>query len=203
MKKIMFAILATTMIGCSGLPSLPTSQKQPSIAEEKIANTVDVTREIYGIGKARISSAGPFVTEERAREQALNDLKSKMNQKIDGYFQQQLALVDTYSKRIYTGSLKELRDYTANIAIGNVTEKASFVNDGMLYIIVTASLEDIFKQSKYTFVEYTSDLLKRLETVKTNVNAMEYIQPIEPMNTAPVAKGEEKLVEDEEELLVK
>ncbi len=32
---------------------------------------------------------------------------------------------------------------------------------------------------------------------------MEYIQPIEPMNTAPESKGEEKLVEDEEELLVK
>lgn len=203
MKKIMFAILATTMIGCSGLPSLPDTQKQPSIAEEKIANTVDVSREIYGIGKARISAAGPFVTEERAREQALNDLKSKMNQKIDTYFQQQLALVDTYSKRIYTTSLKELRDYTSNIAIGNVTEKASFVNDGMLYIIVTASLEDIFKQSKYTFVEYTGDLIKRLENVKNSVNAMEYIQPVEPVNATPVVKGKEKPIEDEEELLVK
>ena len=203
MKKIMFAILATTMIGCSGLPSLPTtSQQQPSIAEEKIANTVDVSREIYGIGKARISAAGPFVTEERAREQALNDLKTKMNQKIDTYFQQQLALVDTYSKRIYTTSLRELRDYTANIAIGNVTEKASFVNDGMLYIIVTASLEDLFKQSKYTFVEYTADLIKRLENVKSSVNAMEYVQPIEPVNAAPVAK-EGKNIEDEEELLIK
>lgn len=199
MKKIMFAILATTMIGCSGLPSLPTSQKQPSMAEEKIANTVDINREIYGIGKARISSAGPFVTEERAREQALNDLKSKMNQKIDTYFQQQLALVDSYSKRIYTSSLKDLRDYTTNIALGNVTEKASFVNDGVLYIIVTASLEDIFKQSKYTFVEYTNDLIKRLDTVKNSVNAMEYVAPIE--NIAPMPAGEEKLVENEEELL--
>lgn len=203
MKKAMFILLATTMIGCSGLPTLSTQNKQPSMAEEKIANTVDINREIYGIGKARISSAGPFVTEERAREQALNDLKGKMNQKIDIYFQQELSLVDSYSKRIYTSSLKDLRDYTANIALGNVTEKASFVNDGMLYIIVTASLEDIFKQSKYTFVEYTSDLIKRLETVKTNVNAMEYIAPIENVNVNSVHSGEEKMIEDEEELLVK
>ncbi|MCI6151927.1 LPP20 family lipoprotein [Fusobacterium perfoetens] len=204
MKKTMFILLATTLIGCSGLQNFSTNPNNLSvICKEKIANNVDMSREIYGIGKAKISSSGQFVVEGKAREAALNQIKAKISAEVEKSFQQQMNLVDNYSKRIYNNSIKELKDYTTNVLVGNVVEKESFVADGYLYIIVTTSLEDIFKQSKFTFIEFTSDLIKRLEAIKSNVTNMEYVAPLETLNVTPIEneKGEDTLKLDEELIL--
>ncbi|NME36586.1 MULTISPECIES: LPP20 family lipoprotein [Fusobacterium] len=204
MKKTMFILLATTLIGCSGLQNFSTNPNNLSvICKEKIANNVDMSREIYGIGKAKISSSGQFVVEGKAREAALNQIKAKISAEVEKSFQQQMNLVDNYSKRIYNNSMKELKDYTTNVLVGNVVEKESFVADGYLYIIVTTSLEDIFRQSKFTFIEFTSDLIKRLEVIKSNVTNMEYVAPLETLNVTPIEneKGEDTLKLDEELIL--
>lgn len=205
MKKTMFILLATTLIGCSGLQNFSTNPNNLSvICKEKIANNVDMSREIYGIGKAKISSSGQFVVEGKAREAALNQIKAKISAEVEKSFQQQMNLVDNYSKRIYNNSIKELKDYTTNVLVGNVVEKESFVADGYLYIIVTTTLEDIFKQSKFTFIEFTTDLIKRLDVIKSNVTNMEYVAPLETLNVTPVEneKGEDTLKLDEE-LIIK
>ena len=182
MKKIAILLMTTALLGCSGL------QLNSKVAEEnktKISETVNFSTEIYGVGSAKITSAGAFIIEEDAKMEALKNLEKKLETQVDVFFNQHMALVDDYTKKVYSLALPDLKKYAINKAIANVEEKTSFANNGRLYTIVTASLEDIFIQTRYTFIEHSVDLINRLDMVKEKVRNSSFIPPIEKFEIAP------------------
>ena len=69
--------------------------------------------------------------------------------------------VDSNSKKIYTAILPDLRNYTTETLLLKATEKIALVDDNKSYVAVAVKKEDIAKESKFVFTEYTSSLIKK------------------------------------------
>lgn len=169
MKKILTFIITTFFIGCTGLPSIPSSTSSPAVLN-KVSEYVDLKSEIYGLGSNRISSAGTFVSEGKAKKDSLVKLKKNVTNEVDTYFNDFLKNVDPYSKSMFLSSKNELKNYAIDSILLNASQKETFNIDNKIYMISTVERKDVFEKSKFTFLEYTSNIKKRLENIYSDVN---------------------------------
>lgn len=169
MKKILTFIITAFFIGCTGLPSVPSSTSSPAVLN-KVSEYVDLKSEIYGLGSNRISSAGTFVAEGKAKKESLVKLKKNVANEVDIYFNDFLKNVDPYSKSMFLSSKNELKNYAIDSILLNASQKETFNIDNKIYMISTVERKDVFEKSKFTFLEYTSNIKKRLENIYSDVN---------------------------------
>lgn len=169
MKKFLLICFTAVMAGCSNLPSALTPVGISMVSQEKIAAAVSQS-ELYAVGAVKIDTAGSFIAEGKARTQARENLKSKISNEVTTIFNRYMENVDSNSKKIYTAALPDLRNYTTETLLLKATEKIALVDDNKSYVAVAVKKEDIAKESKFVFTEYTSSLIKKLESIRAAVS---------------------------------
>lgn len=169
MKKFLLICFTAVMAGCSNLPSALTPVGISMVSQEKIAAAVSQS-ELYAVGAVKIDTAGSFIAEGKARTQARENLKSKISNEVTTIFNRYMENVDSNSKKIYTAALPDLRNYTTETLLLKATEKIALVDDNKSYVAVAVKKEDIAKESKFIFTEYTSSLIKKLESIRAAVS---------------------------------
>lgn len=169
MKKFLLICFTAVMAGCSNLPSALTPVGISMVSQEKIAAAVSQS-ELYAVGAVKIDTAGSFIAEGKARTQARENLKSKISNEVTTIFNRYMENVDSNSKKIYTAALPDLRNYTTETLLLKATEKIALVDDNKSYVAVAVKKEDITKESKFVFTEYTSSLIKKLESIRAAVS---------------------------------
>lgn len=173
MKKIIFLMVLSIFVGCKNLPSATSNKTSPFI-QNKISTYVDLKTETYGLGVKKITSAGNFIAEGKAKKESILDLRKKIALEVDKYFETFLKSVDPYSKSMFLNSKSELETYAIDAILLKASQKESFSENGKIYIISLVKKEDIFKESKFTFVEYSSNVIKRLEKIKNSVESVNF-----------------------------
>lgn len=193
MKKFLILLTAVTVVGCSNI-SVPTSLVPTTIgiaSQEKIAAAVSKS-ELYAVGSSKIDTAGSFVAEGKARTQARENLKTKISNEVATIFNIYMQNVDANTKKVYTAALPDLRNYTTDTLLLKATEKIALVDNDKSYVVLAVNKEEISKESKFVFTEYTSSVIKKLETVKTLVGKSNAGLPIEVIDDAPVSFSPKK-----------
>lgn len=193
MKKILILLTAVTIAGCSNI-SVPTSLVPATIgiaSQEKIAAAVSKS-ELYAVGSSKIDTAGSFVAEGKARTQARENLKTKISNEVATIFNVYMQNVDANTKKVYTAALPDLRNYTTDTLLLKATEKIALVDNDKSYVVLAVNKEEISKESKFVFTEYTSSVIKKLETVKTLVGKSNAGLPIEIIDDTPVSFSPKK-----------
>lgn len=193
MKKILILLTAVTIVGCSNI-SVPTSLVPATIgiaSQEKIAAAVSKS-ELYAVGSSKIDTAGSFVAEGKARTQARENLKTKISNEVATIFNVYMQNVDANTKKVYTAALPDLRNYTTDTLLLKATEKIALVDNDKSYVVLAVNKEEISKESKFVFTEYTSSVIKKLETVKTLVGKSNAGLPIEVIDDTPVSFSPKK-----------
>ena len=193
MKKILILLTAVTIAGCSNI-SVPTSLVPASIgiaSQEKIAAAVSKS-ELYAVGSSKIDTAGSFVAEGKARTQARENLKTKISNEVATIFNVYMQNVDANTKKVYTAALPDLRNYTTDTLLLKAVEKIALVDNDKSYVVLAVNKEEISKESKFVFTEYTSSVIKKLETVKTLVGKSNAGLPIEVIDDTPVSFSSKK-----------
>lgn len=193
MKKFLILLTAVTVAGCSNI-SVPTSLVPASIgiaSQEKIAAAVSKS-ELYAVGSSKIDTAGSFVAEGKARTQARENLKTKISNEVATIFNVYMQNVDANTKKVYTAALPDLRNYTTDTLLLKATEKIALVDNDKSYVVLAVNKEEISKESKFVFTEYTSSVIKKLETVKTLVGKSNAGLPIEVIDDTPVSFSPKK-----------
>ena len=193
MKKFLILLTAVTVAGCSNI-SVPTSLVPTTIgiaSQEKIAAAVSKS-ELYAVGSSKIDTAGSFVAEGKARTQARENLKTKISNEVATIFNVYMQNVDANTKKVYTAALPDLRNYTTDTLLLKATEKIALVDNDKSYVVLAVNKEEISKESKFVFTEYTSSVIKKLETVKTLVGKSNAGLPIEVIDDTPVSFSPKK-----------
>ena len=193
MKKILILLTAVTIAGCSNI-SVPTSLVPATIgiaSQEKIAAAVSKS-ELYAVGSSKIDTAGSFVAEGKARTQARENLKTKISNEVATIFNVYMQNVDANTKKVYTAALPDLRNYTTDTLLLKAVEKIALVDNDKSYVVLAVNKEEISKESKFVFTEYTSSVIKKLETVKTLVGKSNAGLPIEVIDDTPVSLSPKK-----------
>lgn len=193
MKKILILLTAVTIAGCSNI-SVPTSLVPATIgiaSQEKIAAAVSKS-ELYAVGSSKIDTAGSFVAEGKARTQARENLKTKISNEVATIFNVYMQNVDANTKKVYTAALPDLRNYTTDTLLLKATEKIALVDNDKSYVVLAVNKEEISKESKFVFTEYTSSVIKKLETVKTLVGKSNAGLLIEVIDDTPVSFSPKK-----------
>ena len=193
MKKFLVLLTAVTVAGCSNI-SVPTSLVPATIgiaSQEKIAAAVSKS-ELYAVGSSKIDTAGSFVAEGKARTQARENLKTKISNEVATIFNVYMQNVDANTKKVYTAALPDLRNYTTDTLLLKATEKIALVDNDKSYVVLAVNKEEISKESKFVFTEYTSSVIKKLETVKTLVGKSNAGLPIEVIDDTPVSLSPKK-----------
>lgn len=193
MKKFLILLTAVTVAGCSNI-SVPTSLVPASIgiaSQEKIAAAVSKS-ELYAVGSSKIDTAGSFVAEGKARTQARENLKTKISNEVATIFNVYMQNVDANTKKVYTAALPDLRNYTTDTLLLKAVEKIALVDNDKSYVVLAVNKEEISKESKFIFTEYTSSVIKKLETVKTLVGKSNAGLPIEVIDDTPVSFSSKK-----------
>ena len=193
MKKFLVLLTAVTVAGCSNI-SVPTSLVPATIgiaSQEKIAAAVSKS-ELYAVGSSKIDTAGSFVAEGKARTQARENLKTKISNEVATIFNVYMQNVDANTKKVYTAALPDLRNYTTDTLLLKAVEKIALVDNDKSYVVLAVDKEEISKESKFVFTEYTSSVIKKLETVKTLVGKSNAGLPIEVIDDTPVSFSSKK-----------
>ena len=193
MKKFLILLTAVTIAGCSNI-SVPTSLVPTTIgiaSQEKIAAAVSKS-ELYAVGSSKIDTAGSFVAEGKARTQARENLKTKISNEVATIFNVYMQNVDANTKKVYTAALPDLRNYTTDTLLLKAVEKIALVDNDKSYVVLAVNKEEISKESKFVFTEYTSSVIKKLETVKTLVGKSNAGLPIEVIDDTPVSFSSKK-----------
>ena len=193
MKKFLILLTAVTIAGCSNI-SVPTSLVPTTIgiaSQEKIAAAVSKS-ELYAVGSSKIDTAGSFVAEGKARTQARENLKTKISNEVATIFNVYMQNVDANTKKVYTAALPDLRNYTTDTLLLKAVEKIALVDNDKSYVVLAVNKEEISKESKFVFTEYTSSVIKKLETVKTLVGKSNAGLPIEVIDDTPVSFSPKK-----------
>lgn len=193
MKKLLVLLTAVTVAGCSNI-SVPTSLVPATIgiaSQEKIAAAVSKS-ELYAVGSSKIDTAGSFVAEGKARTQARENLKTKISNEVATIFNIYMQNVDANTKKVYTAALPDLRNYTTDTLLLKAVEKIALVDNDKSYVVLAVNKEEISKESKFVFTEYTSSVIKKLETVKTLVGKSNAGLPIEVIDDTPVSFSPKK-----------
>ena len=69
-----------------------------------------------------------------------------------------------------TQARENLKSKTTETLLLKATEKIALVDDNKSYVAVAVKKEDIAKESKFVFTEYTSSLIKKLESIRAAVS---------------------------------
>jgi len=178
MKKILALIITVIVAGCSNLPASLTPTTISVASQEKIAASVSKS-ELYAVGSSKIDAAGSFVAEGKARMQARENLKIKISNEVATIFNSYMLNVDANTKKVYTAALPDLRNYTTDTLLLKAAEKVALVDDNKSYVALAVKKEDIAKESKFVFTEYTSSVIKKLETVRNLIKNSNTGLPIE------------------------
>lgn len=193
MKKFLILLTAVTVAGCSNI-SVPTSLVPATIgiaSQEKIAAAVSKS-ELYAVGSSKIDTAGSFVAEGKARTQARENLKTKISNEVATIFNVYMQNVDANTKKVYTAALPDLRNYTTDTLLLKAVEKIALVDNDKSYVVLAVNKEEISKESKFVFTEYTSSVIKKLEAIKTLVGKSNAGLPIEVIDDTPVSLSPKK-----------
>lgn len=166
MKKFLVFITAVIITGCSNLPSSFTQTGISVVSQEKIAASISKS-ELYAVGSSKIDAAGSFVAEGKARANARENLRTKISSEVSSLFNNYMSNVDANTKKVYTAALPDLKNYTTDTLLLKATEKIALVDDNKSYVAVAVQKEDIIKEAKFVFTEYTSSVIKKLEGIKT------------------------------------
>lgn len=185
MKKFLVLFIAVIIAGCTNLPSTLTPVGISVVSQEKIAAAVSKS-ELYAVGSSKIDTAGSFVAEGKARTQARENLKTKISNEVATIFNSYMLNVDANTKKVYTAALPDLRNYTTDTLLLKATEKIALVDDNRSYVALAVKKEDIAKESKFVFTEYTLSVIKRLENIKTLVGNSNAGIPIE-IDSVPIS----------------
>lgn len=177
MKKFMFLIYLSTFIGCANISNLTSSNNSSTFVQEKINLYVSSDEDLYGVGSAKITSSGDFIAVNKAKKVAKDNLKSKVSEQVNSDFAKLMAYVDPYSATIYNSAKEELKTYIIDSVSANASEKEAFSNDGKIYIVSVVNKEDIFRETKFAFNEYTTTVFKRLEEITFKLKNINYIVP--------------------------
>lgn len=178
MKKFLLIFITAFIAGCSNLSSTLTPASISIASQEKIAASVSKS-ELYAVGTAKIDAAGSFIAEGKARANARENLKNKISSEVTNIFNSYMLNVDTNSKKIYTAVLSDLKTYTTDTLLLKASEKIALVDDNKSYVAVAVKKEDIAKESKFVFTEYTSSVIKKLENIKALVANSNIGLPVE------------------------
>ncbi len=172
MKKIIFLFLMTITLlaftGCENLPTMGGTSKSP-MSQERIATAVDVNEEIFGVGSATVTESGQGVAKMRANKIAREDLQKKLLKETKTILKAYLIEIDFYSKNISEKVISDLSEYITNILLNDATEKDSWIENEEIYVVLAINRNEIPEKTRDTFVAHIDSIIKKLETLKTNI----------------------------------
>lgn len=168
MKKFLLFLITVIIAGCTNLTESLTPVSVSIASQEKIAASVS-NSDLYAVGSAKIDASGSFIAEGKARNNARENLKNKISDEVSKIFNTYMTNVDSNSRRVYTTALPDLKNYTTETLLLKASEKIALVDGDKSYVAVAVKKDDIIKESKFVFTEYTSSVIKKLESIKTAV----------------------------------
>lgn len=181
-KKLVIGIISTVLLlmtGCTNLGT-PSSTSSP-MSQERIASSVDINEEIYGIGSSSIEESGQGVAKMRASKAAREDISAKISKETTDVLKAYLMEIDFYSKNISDNVIKDLSEYITNTLLGETEEKDTWVENDKIYTVITIERSKIPSYSRDIFVFHIDSIIKKLTEVKAKIIAI----PIENVDSKP------------------
>lgn len=181
-KKLLIGIFSTALLlmtGCTNLGA-PSSTSSP-MSQERIASSVDINEEIYGIGSSNIEESGQGVAKMRASKAAREDISAKISKETTDVLKAYLMEIDFYSKNISDNVIKDLSEYITNTLLGETEEKDTWVENDKIYTVITIERSKIPSYSRDIFVFHIDSIIKKLTEVKAKIIAI----PIENVDSNP------------------
>ncbi|GLI55563.1 hypothetical protein PM10SUCC1_10770 [Propionigenium maris DSM 9537] len=198
MKKRMimgFCTALLLMTGCTSLEGLGSSSSSKSpMSQERIAASVDVNDEIFGIGSAPIVESGQGVAKMRANKEAREDIRKKLQKETEDVLTAYLVEIDFYSKKISDNVMEDLSEYISNNMLNDTEEKDSWVENDRIYTVIAIDRDEVPLRSRDTFVTHIDSIIKKLTDLKGQILNI----PIEAVQKEPVVTTSEKVEVTEE-----
>lgn len=184
-----FAAALFIITGCTGLDSLggSSSTKSP-MSQERIADSVDINEEIFGIGSAAIEESGRGVAKMRASKEARDDIKKKLLVETQTVLNAYLIEIDFYSKKISDRVMSDLSEYITDSMLSDTVEKDSWVENERIYTVIAIEKSEVPLRSRDTFVFHIESIIKKLTDLKAQIMEI----PLEDVSTpAPTLTADE------------
>ncbi len=173
MKKRMMIGLCTALLlmtGCTSLEGLGSSSSSKSpMSQERIAASVDVNDEIFGIGSAPIVESGQGVAKMRANKEAREDIRKKLQKETEDVLTAYLVEIDFYSKKISDKVMADLSEYISNNMLNDTEEKDSWVENERIYTVIAIDRDEVPLRSRDTFVTHIDNIIKKLTDLKGQI----------------------------------
>lgn len=183
------------MTGCTNLGNLGSSSSSKSpMSQERIAASVDINDEIFGIGSAPIVESGQGVAKMRANKEAREDIRKKLQAETEDVLTAYLVEIDFYSKKISDNVMADLSEYISNNMLSDTEEKDSWVENERIYTVIAIDRNEVPLRSRDTFVTHIDNIIKKLTDLKGQIIAI----PIETVQEEPVVTTSEKVEVTEE-----
>lgn len=196
MKKFLFfiTIFSFLLTGCSSINNLideTLPKKEPAIPvalQEQIANKINPEKEIFAVGNATIDKSGSLIAQAKANKHAKDTLKEEIAKEVKINFNTFMLNTDTYSKGIISPVLKDLSDYTVDLAVKSATQKGAWENDSAVYSLFAVDREKINQLCKQVFTGYIGDISGKLNSIKERIGEIQIGAPVG--NTLPPVNNE-------------
>ena len=188
-KKILMGLCAALLImtGCTNLGDLGSSSSSKSpMSQERIAASVDINDEIFGIGSAPIVESGQGVAKMRANKEAREDIRKKLQKETEDVLTAYLVEIDFYSKKISDNVMADLSEYISNNMLSDTEEKDSWVENERIYTVVAIDRNEVPLRSRDTFVTHIDNIIKKLTDLKGQIMEI----PIEDTMKKPLPAAE-------------
>jgi len=188
-KKILMGLCAALLImtGCTNLGDLGSSSSSKSpMSQERIAASVDINDEIFGIGSAPIVESGQGVAKMRANKEAREDIRKKLQKETEDVLTAYLVEIDFYSKKISDNVMADLSEYISNNMLSDTEEKDSWVENERIYTVIAIDRNEVPLRSRDTFVTHIDNIIKKLTDLKGQIMEI----PIEDTMKKPLPAAE-------------
>lgn len=194
-KRIFMGILSTLLIILTGCNNLGVTNSTSSpMSQERIASSVDINEEIFGIGSAVIGESGNGVAKMRASKAAREDIRKKLMKETEIVLKAYLVDIDFYSKNISDDVMSDLSEYITNNLLNDVEEKDSWIENNKVYTVIAIDRDQIPTRSRDTFVAHIDSIIKKLSEIRTKILEIpiDQVSPTAPSvevkaDTAPAA----------------
>jgi hypothetical protein len=164
------------------------------MSQERIAASVDVNDEIFGIGSAPIVESGQGVAKMRANKEAREDIRKKLQKETEDVLTAYLVEIDFYSKKISDNVMEDLSEYISNNMLNDTEEKDSWVENDRIYTVIAIDRDQVPLRSRDTFVTHIDSIIKKLTDLKGQIMNI----PIEAVQEEPAVTTSEKVEVTEE-----
>ncbi len=189
------------MTGCTGLEGLGSSSSSKSpMSQERIAASVDINDEIFGIGSAPIVESGQGVAKMRANKEAREDIRKKLQKETEDVLTAYLVEIDFYSKKISDNVMADLSEYISNNMLNDTEEKDSWVENDRIYTVIAIDRDEVPLRSRDTFVTHIDNIIKKLTDLKgqiMNIPLESTLPATEKVEKTPAAETEASPVVEE------